>query len=136
MCENVAHHLVGYCRRKLAEDEITTRDAALERCLVGLRNKKWFTLARNVWMVRRTAVFLGWKTPRSIGPDGSAGRTSWRTPKAAVLPTRSTQRTLALTDSPKHRPHQGFQAARASSTVLPTSDTVARPMSRRQRRSS
>lgn len=75
VCEDMAHQLVGYCRRKLAEGKITTREAALERCMEGLRKKKWFTPAQNAWVVRRTAVLLGWEMPE-IASDGGAGPTS------------------------------------------------------------
>jgi len=72
MCEDLAHQLVPYCRRKMAEGVVQTTDAALERALLGLKHKLWCSAEQNAWIVRRTAALLGWQVPQSIPP--SVGR--------------------------------------------------------------
>lgn len=60
MCEDLAHQLVSYCQRKLDSAAVPTKRAALERSLTGLRQRDWCTEPQAQWVIRRTALLLGW----------------------------------------------------------------------------
>ena len=60
LCEDLAHQLCTYCQRKLNSGDVPTRRVALERALTGLRQKDWCTEPQAQWVIRRTALLLGW----------------------------------------------------------------------------
>lgn len=60
MCEDLAHQMRDYCARKLSEGAVSSQSAALARGLEGLRSKGWCTQERNVWIINRAAMLLGW----------------------------------------------------------------------------
>lgn len=72
MCEDLAHQMRDYCARKLSEGAVSSQAAALARGLEGLRSKGWCTQERNVWILNRAAMLLGWTPMEAVSSGRSA----------------------------------------------------------------
>ena len=76
MCEDLAHQLVPYCRKKLPRYK--SRKITLAQVHEGVLAKKWCSPEQSFWMIRRTAALLGWPLPREVVMR--AGRAGLRFP--------------------------------------------------------
>jgi hypothetical protein len=64
-CEDMAQQMAPYCIKKL-EQLGRSKGDTLVAVWRGILNKGWFNQPQSLWVIRRTAVILGWEIPKEL----------------------------------------------------------------------
>ncbi len=73
-CEAVAHDLLEYCEQRVVQHPAATREDHLPRIAVALPMEGAVLLEEEDWVLRRTAVLLGWEAEWVLVINGDGSR--------------------------------------------------------------